>query len=262
MPCAARSQRCTLSLVCPRLPMPTLDEGRSPAQQPCESAWFQALFPFPVSARELRGTGVPDWLLPAERDSLGGAVPTRIQEFAAGRRCAREAMQALGVAPQRPLLRGPQRQPLWPAGVVGSITHTKGYCAAVVAPASACAGLGIDAERCADLDAELWPRLFDAAELSTLGTLEPEAARQLSTVLFAVKEAFFKSQFPLSAAMPDFTEVSFRLCAPLGPQGALDLLSVRDARLSGLAARASFRYALRGPWALAAAAIQHAAAQG
>jgi len=231
------------------MPLPPPPEGRS--------SLFQALFEFPVSACELRGVGSPQNLLPAERDSIAGAVPARIAEFAAGRHCAHQALQAFGVAADVPLLRGPRREPLWPAGLVGSITHTAGYCAAVVAPASACAGLGIDAEHCGQVGTELWPLLFDASELALLRAQDPLNNGHLATVLFAVKEAFFKSHFRLSGAMPEFTDIALRPTAPWAEQGTVELIRVGDARVAAWARHASLRYALHGPMVLASATLPH-----
>lgn len=225
---------------------------------PSVSRLLPALFALPVSAYELSSPGSPDWLLPEELASIRGAVPARIAEFAAGRQCARAAMQALGIAAHTPLLRGAHREPLWPTGLRGSITHTAGYCAAVVAHANHCAGIGIDAEHCGRVGPELWPALFDATEVAALRALEPAACAALATLLFAVKEAFFKSQFALTAAVPDFTDVAFRTQGRLAQRGALDLVRVSDPRLAGLAARSTFRYALHGPFALAAATVHPA----
>src|SRR5450830_253804 len=190
------------------MPLPPPPEGRS--------SLFQALFEFPVSACELRGIGSPQSLLPAERDSIAGAVPARIAEFAAGRHCAHQALQAFGVAADVPLLRGPRREPLWPAGLVGSITHTAGYCAAVVAPASACAGLGIDAEHCGQVGTELWPLLFDASELALLRAQDPlnnghlGPARQLALRLARAPGPGQRHAASRQALSP---------CGPVGPAG-------------------------------------------
>ena len=54
-------------------------------------------------------------------------------------------MAALGVRGD-PVRRGADRAPQWPAGLVGSITHTVGYSAAVVARQGSLLSLGIDAE--------------------------------------------------------------------------------------------------------------------
>lgn len=56
-------------------------------------------------------------LMEDESDALGHAIQKRIEEFAAGRTCARLALNALGV-PAQPILRGSSREPLWPLGIV------------------------------------------------------------------------------------------------------------------------------------------------
>ena len=84
-------------------------------------------------------------LFPEEAALVQSAVRKRRCEFAAGRYLARRALRGLGVPP-RPILRGPNREPTWPDGVVGSITHCSGYCAATVASTDVIEAIGIDAE--------------------------------------------------------------------------------------------------------------------
>jgi hypothetical protein len=69
-------------------------------------------------------------LLPDEEALVAKAVERRRSEFAAGRRSARCALATLG-CPVRPLMIGALRQPLWPAGFGGSITHDGRYAAAI-----------------------------------------------------------------------------------------------------------------------------------
>ena len=77
----------------------------------------------------------------ATRMSL--SVAKRRAEFSTGRWCAREALREMGVEPSA-ILTGTLREPLWPAGVTGSITHAAGIGAAIALPASLCRGVGID----------------------------------------------------------------------------------------------------------------------
>ena len=63
---------------------------------------------------------------------MANAVPKRIQEFADGRLCARRALEEFGVT-NFPIRMARDRQPVWPDSLIGSITHTAGLCAAVVA---------------------------------------------------------------------------------------------------------------------------------
>jgi 4'-phosphopantetheinyl transferase N-terminal domain len=74
-----------------------------------------------------------------------GAVETRLREFTAARTCARLAIAKLGL-PAGPILRGAWREPIWPRGVVGSITHCRGYRAAAVAKQRNVLTVGIGAE--------------------------------------------------------------------------------------------------------------------
>jgi len=84
-------------------------------------------------------------LFPEELRSLGRAVDKRRREFTTGRACARAALSQLGIGPTA-IPGGARGQPLWPPGIVGSITHCRGYCACAVARAERVVSLGIDAE--------------------------------------------------------------------------------------------------------------------
>jgi 4'-phosphopantetheinyl transferase EntD len=107
---------------------------------------IQQLLPAGVVAVEtfedVRGEAV----FPGEEDLVANAVEVRRREFVTARRCAREALAKLGYEPA-PIRVGPKREPRWPVGVVGSITHTTGFRAAAVALRSVLASVGIDTEQ-------------------------------------------------------------------------------------------------------------------
>ena len=90
-------------------------------------------------------------LYPEEAVSVAKAVPKRVGEFAAGRLCARRALAEFGITGV-PLTMAPDRAPVWPESMVGSITHTRGLCAAVVAERRRFASLGIDVEVAGDVE--------------------------------------------------------------------------------------------------------------
>src|SRR5271170_2846494 len=90
------------------------------------------LFPPGAVVADLREPGDPELLLPVEATYLGRAVPKRVQEFTAGRLCARRALAEFGIV-DFPIKVADDRRPIWPDSMVGSITHTAGFCAAVVA---------------------------------------------------------------------------------------------------------------------------------
>jgi 4'-phosphopantetheinyl transferase EntD len=165
-----------------------------------------ALFGPGVVAAELLGPGEPASLLPEEAKIIGGCAPKRAQDFAAGRQCARLAMVSLGVH-SVPLLSAADRVPLWPVSLVGSITHTAGFCAAAVARRADCLALGLDSEVVDDVNSELWSQITTPAELKLLTSLPPGEAQRMAAIIFAGKEAFYKCQYSLTRAWLDFDDV-------------------------------------------------------
>ncbi len=167
------------------------------------------LFPAGVIGAELRGPGEPAQLLPAEAAATARMAPGRAREFAAGRMCARRALAEFGIV-DFPLLRAPDRQPVWPEGIVGSITHTDGYCAAVVARRSEFLGLGIDSEVVGAVGEHLWPKIATTAERAWLAELPAAKRPQAATLLFSAKEAFYKLRYSAIGERYDFKDVEVR----------------------------------------------------
>lgn len=170
------------------------------------SSRIASLFPAGIVAVESRGAGDPAQLHEAERQQVSNAVPGRRQEFAAGRLCARRALAEYGIANQ-PLLRLHDRRPHWPVDIVGSLTHTGDFCAAVVGRRDQYAGLGLDAETVGRVTQEIWPQICVAPELRWLTSLPKPARAQAATLIFSAKEAFYKCQYNVSRAWLDFSDV-------------------------------------------------------
>ena len=141
-----------------------------------------------------------------EEKALGGAVLKRRREFTAGRTCARSALERLGT-PVSSLLRGPAREPLWPSGVVGSITHCESYCAAAVAYQERFAGIGIDAEVNEPLPEGTLKLVARPEELERLGRL-PAGSLCWDRLLFSIKESVYKTWYPLTKSWLGFEEAS------------------------------------------------------
>ena len=104
-----------------------------------------------------------------EHAHIALAVPKRRAEFGTARVCARRALTRLGVAPVS-LVPTEDRAPLWPNGVVGSITHTSNCCAVVVASARAQRSLGLDIEQEKLLEPELLAMICTARIVSLTGS--------------------------------------------------------------------------------------------
>jgi 4'-phosphopantetheinyl transferase EntD len=191
------------------------------------------LFAAPVLAAELDETPSQALLTQAELAAVSHCSPLRIAQFTAGRLCARRALEALGVT-QFSLLPAADRQPIWPEGVAGSITHTEGFSAAVVGRREAVRSLGIDTEISSEVRERLWPRITAPAELEQLRELPQRAAQLRAAVLFAAKEAFYKCQFALTAERLAFADVAIRTNTASGEFQVLPQRPLRiEAELDG-----------------------------
>lgn len=168
-----------------------------------------ALFGADVAVAVLPVDGDHPPLLPVEEPAIARAVPKRRAEFTAGRAAARLAMQRLGLLPQA-VPAAPDRSPIWPAGLTGSISHAAGFCAVVLTRDTG-RNLGLDIEDPAPLDAELWPLVLTPDEIAALDTL-PVSARGLAAKrIFGIKEAAYKAQFPLTGAVIGFQALQVTL---------------------------------------------------
>jgi 4'-phosphopantetheinyl transferase EntD len=186
-----------------------------------------SLFPAQVAAAELRVPGDPCMLEPEEAAAVARAVKKRVQEFAAGRLCARRALERFGLT--RVVLRAASdRQPVWPPGFLGSITHTKGFCAAVVAESGALQGLGLDSEAAGAVEEQLWPSICVASELDWIDRWPAEVRNRAATLVFAAKEAFYKAQYPRTGEYMSFSDLEVAPCGPQLLEGTLIFAPTRS----------------------------------
>lgn len=160
----------------------------------------------------------PDTLHPAEAALVDGARPQRRAEFATGRECARIALREIGFeTPDQLILADPNGAPLWPAGVIGSITHTTGWTGAVAArrdPDGDLASIGLDAEVAAPLPDGVLDVVASPAERGELHLLDKShPGTPWDTLLFAAKEATYKAWYPLVGTVLHHEQVRVRLTA-------------------------------------------------
>lgn len=129
---------------------------------------------------------------PAETVALLRPVAKRLREFKAGRAAARAALRNL-IARPGPVPMGEDRAPVWPAGIIGSITHCPTACLAAVAPARRIAHLGLDLEEDAGLEPELHATVCNRRELDWIADqADPPVAARL---VFSAKECAYKAQY-------------------------------------------------------------------
>ncbi|MFB7277930.1 4'-phosphopantetheinyl transferase [Streptomyces hydrogenans] len=164
------------------------------------------LLPSWVSAAEAFGDPPEARLHPAEEAVVARAVPSRRREFTTVRHCAARALAGIGV-PYRPLLPGERGAPRWPDGVVGAMTHCRGYRAAVVARGAEGAALGVDAEPDEPLPRGVLAAVSLPRERDRIaGLASRRPGPHWDRLLFSAKETVYKAWFPLTGRPLDFSD--------------------------------------------------------
>lgn len=173
-------------------------------------ALFREVFPAGVQVAWGEIGDATAELLPDEAPLVARAVSKRQREFARGRCCARRALAGLGFD-RVSVLVGENREPLWPEGVVGSITHDNTLCVVAVGHAAEYAGLGVDLEPEGALSLEIAERIWSPAEAERAEDVAAFTAGSAARLVFSAKEAFYKCQFPLTRTYLGFHDVEVAL---------------------------------------------------
>lgn len=176
--------------------------------RPTERALSAWLFPGPVALYRMPvAEAFPHTILAAERSLIAGAVPARQSEFAAGRACARRALEALGLSATA-IPAGPDRMPLWPEGIVGSISHDADSAFAVAGCTQDWIGIGLDVELCGDVPSEIASLICSDEERAA--SAHWGAGLDFIALTFSAKESVFKCFYPLTRKFLDFLDVVIR----------------------------------------------------
>ncbi len=206
---------------------------------------------FPDDVRSVFSESVPANVerYPEEEQFTKQMVERRLQEFQHGRSCARLALSMLD-QPPGPVGRGKHREPLWPAGFIGSISHAGDHAAAAVAATDLFLGIGLDVEFADPIEDGLIASICRPEEIGRVDDGENIGYR--AKLLFSIKESIYKCMWPLTRQFVDFTEIEVRLVAGSDNYEAIAHTAKCDAvpvdRLSG-------RYRRYGQLILASAFI-------
>jgi 4'-phosphopantetheinyl transferase EntD len=149
-------------------------------------------------------------LSPAELALVDGSAGKRKTDFSTGRFCAKKALEQLGIGHSQ-ILRDSGKQPIWPAGIVGSISHSSLLTGAIVGKNSDIVSVGLDIETIGGVELNMWDILFLESEQQFLNLLNNEDRNLYPTLLFSLKECFYKFQYPLTRQFLEFNEVEFNM---------------------------------------------------
>ena len=134
----------------------------------------------------------------------------RLSDFSTGRYCAIKALEQLGIQ-DATIPIGADRAPIWPDGVVGSISHCDTLVGAIVAKKSKHISLGLDIEEIGRVTPDLFDLVFTEKEKNYLSSFTGRKLEEQSTLIFSVKEAFYKFQHPITKIFLDFLDVELDL---------------------------------------------------
>ena len=172
---------------------------------------LERLLPADAVAVEAYADDPAEPVFPGEQDLVATAGEGRRREFVTARRCARQALGRLGMPPVA-IRTGAHREPLWPAGVVGALTHCRGYRAAAVARSADLVAVGIDAEPDEPLpDGVLRLLLGPGDDRVLAGLAAAGLPGHADRLLFSAKEAVYKAWFPLTGRWLGFPDASLRV---------------------------------------------------
>jgi 4'-phosphopantetheinyl transferase EntD len=180
----------------------------------------------------------------AEAKLLRHANEYRQREFVAGRFCAREALFRSGIR-ARAILSDEDGLPIWPAGGIAVISHSRGYCASVSGLRSKFSALGLDLEMTNRLSPSAIERIVHPIEQEYV-----QSDQRLASFIFCAKETFFKAQYPLWKTHANFKDVAF--AADFG-NGEARIVQIDDRfpeELVSLAPNMQFRFVFLGDFVI------------
>lgn len=138
----------------------------------------------------------PAMLAPAEQEVLPPGVSNRRREsFTLGRVAAHRAIAQLQTDADAAVLVGPRGEPIFPSGVVGSISHSNDLALCLAGRSTELRCAGVDIQICRPLRIDIAPRICVGDELHWCSA-DPGNGAPRVLQLFAAKEAIYKALAP------------------------------------------------------------------
>lgn len=171
-----------------------------------------------------------------EVEHLTQATESRCNEYLTGRHCLRQALQQIGVEAEM-LLPDADGVPQLPDSTLGSISHSRGLCVAVASLSKDFDYLAIDLEKTNRLSAAAMARVLHTDEVDWCG-----GDQRKGSLLFSMKEAFYKAQFPHWRSVGNFKDLALRVDESNFTASATYLASSFPAQLRDTVKAFRFRY--------------------
>ena len=202
--------------------------------------------------------GNPSRLHPVEMSAIENATPARAREFAAGRQAARQALVKLGLG-DTAIDRLPDRRPIWPIGVIGSISHSQTFAVAAVSRDEQLLGLGLDIEQPMLDDVDMVAKaVLTADEFESAGSIGSAQLGHHVAKVLGCKEAVYKAVYPILGEYFDFRDLQIEfdgvddsyLAKAVSPLRSKDLIEVGRGRCRFLVGQIVSTYVIEAGEAL------------
>ena len=138
-----------------------------------------------------------------EAQALGEVSSVRSQQFSSGRRSAHTAFGHLQIEDHA--IGRAERIPVWPPGVVGSISHSESLAGAAVGRSETYLGMGFDLVPIAAVSEKVSQRLLLDSELKWVRDM---GSGDWRTALFSAKESVYKAVNPVVGEYLGFRDVT------------------------------------------------------
>lgn len=146
----------------------------------------------------------------------------RRAQFLLGRTAARRALEQVSPPPIEPIRKGPDGEPVWPPGYIGSLTHSGPWAVAAVTTKEHARSVGIDLEQIrTKLKSDISPKVCTIKERGELDKLPKKQRPAQLTAIFSAKESIYKALYPICKTFFGFQAVDLSWSEPGGPMEAI-----------------------------------------
>ena len=141
---------------------------------------------------------------------VSNSVLKRRNEFIAGRILAHNALEQLNIY-GFDILTGNNREPIWPKGIIGSISHNNSFVCAAVTTSDYYKGIGIDVEEDEVIQVSQHNIIFTKNELLWIERQQNSAQENIHKIIFSAKESLYKCIYPFVKKYIDFKQVEMEI---------------------------------------------------
>ena len=158
-----------------------------PAYSTLDKLFLGTSFSF-FACHEVKNTDV---LYAEEKMLLEKQSVQRLIDFCKGRYCAHKALEKMGY-PTFPVLKDAYGAPIWPAKIIGSISHSGAIAAAVVACKTNIRSIGLDLQKREIFPAAVLSVLFHDDEVASFLNVPSDLSDLYAYAIFSAKESAIK----------------------------------------------------------------------